>query len=98
MVQDLHQVFDFVTAQDGDLMLLIYKTDGEPNSPSFEVDATEGSLWLYRNKNNNIMLNPIGEDIISKLLKMQKLLVCEMKFPDDVENSEPEYIYEAVKL
>ena len=98
MLQDLHQVFDFVTAQDGDLMLLIYKTDGEPNSPAFEVDVKEGSLWLYRNKNSSIKLNPVDKDIISNILKMQKLLVCEMKFPDDMENSEPEYIYEAAKL
>ena len=97
MAEDLHQVFDFVVAEDGDLMLLIYKIEDEPTSPAFELDKEKKTLWLHRGS-NSVELQDINEDILNKLLKMQKLLVCEMNMPTDMENSEPEYIYEAVKL
>ena len=93
----MHQVFDFVIAEDGDLMLLIYKIEGEPTSPAFEVDKEKKMLWLHRGS-NSVELQDINEDILDKLLKMQKLLVCEMDIPAEGESSEPEYIYEAVKL
>ena len=98
MDDDLHQVFDFITAEDGDLMLLIYKMDGEPKSPAYEVDKNEKSIWLHRSENNSVELQDINEEILNKLLNINKILVCEMNMPSGLENSEPEYIYEAVKL
>jgi len=98
MRDDLHQVFDFITAEDGDIMLLIQKVEGEPESPAFEIDKNERSLWLHRSQNNSIELQEIDEEMLNKLLNMKKILVCEMNMPSSAENYDPEYIYEAVKL
>ena len=98
MKDDLHHVFDFITAEDGDIMLLIQKVEGEPESPAFELDKQEKSLWLHRGPNTSIELQDIDEEIMGKLLNMNKILVCEMNAVPSVENPDPEYIYEAVKL
>jgi len=98
MAEDLHKVFDFLIADDGDMMLLVHKIDGEPKTPAFEVDKKEKTLCLYRSRNSTVELQEIDEKIIDKLLNMPKLLVCEMNAPAVEENSEPEYVYEAVRI
>lgn len=98
MVSGLEDTFDFVTNESGDMMLLMFQSDGEPSSPHFEVEKDTNTLWLYRNVDNVLGLYDIEPHIILKLLKMKSLLVCEMSNPPVNEDSELLYAYEAKRL
>lgn len=98
MVSDFENTFDFVTNESGDMMLLMFESDGEPSMPRFEVEKETNTLWLYRSSDSVLALYDIEPSIILKLLKMKSLLVCEMSNPPVNENSELLYAYEAKKL
>ena len=97
-MDDLYQMFDFVTNADGEIMLLIFAAEVEPENPMFEVDKAENTLWVYRTSENAVGLCDIEPQIIEKLSKLKTLLVCEMNLPPANEKSEIVYVYEAKLL
>ena len=98
MGKELYNTFDFVINEDGDIMLLLFMSEGRPEFPRFEVEKETNTLWLYRSVEKVLGLYDIEPKIIAKLAAMKKLLVCEMTMPPAEANSEIAYVYEAMTL
>ena len=98
MAKGLHNLFDFVTTDSGELTLLLFKTKDEQLKPHIELEKETNTLWLYRNDDDILGLSGIEPKIITELASRKKLLVCEMTSPPTEKDSEIAYVYEAKLL
>ncbi len=87
--------FDFLINDEDEVMLLLYQREGEPSSPHIELDAEEKSAVLYRNENDNILLNDISPEVFDSLQDADKLLVCELSRDENEDDTQIVHAYEA---
>ncbi len=69
--------YQFLTAEDGHLVLLIYAREGVVDRPILHL-SEEQTAELYRNGEDEIALNGIAADVWQRLQTLKNLLVCEV--------------------
>ena len=69
--------YQFLTAEDGHIVLLIYAREGVVDRPVLHLSENQ-TAELYRNGEDEIVLNGISGDIWQRLQTLATLLVCEV--------------------
>ncbi len=87
--------YDFLINDEDEAMLLLYAREGEPISPSININAEEKSAVLYRNENDSLTLNNIPDDFLDSIAEADKLLVCELSIEEDDKDTKIVHAYEA---
>ena len=87
--------FDFLINEEDEVVLLLYQREGEPADTHIEMDEEAKTAVLYRNQDDNIVLNDISEDVFDSLKDADKLLVCELTRTENEDDTEIVYAYEA---
>ncbi len=90
-----YRTFDFLINDEDEVMLLLYEQEGEPENATIELNEEEKSAVLYRNKNDEIMLTDIPENVFDSLQDADKLMVCELSVEEKEEDTKIVYAYEA---
>ena len=70
--------FDFIVNDEDEVMLLIYAREGTPQDAVIDINSSDKTAILHRNKNDSITLQDIPEDVIDSLQDADTLLVCEL--------------------
>ncbi len=87
--------FDFLINDEDEVMLLLYQREGEPKNSHIELNSNNKSALLFRNNEDNIVLEDISPDVFDSLQDADKLLICELSREETDEESEIIYAYEA---
>ncbi|MDR1026233.1 MAG: hypothetical protein LBL47_02425 [Lactobacillus sp.] len=87
--------FDFLINDEDEVMLLLYQREGEPKSPSIELDIESKTAVLHRNPGDSLILKEISNDVFDSLQDADKLLVCELSKTNTGGDAEIIYAYEA---
>ena len=90
-----YRTFDFLINDEDEVMLLLYEQEGDPENAAIELNEEEKSAVLYRNKNDEIMLTDIPENVFDSLQDADKLMVCELSVEEKEEDTKIVYAYEA---
>lgn len=94
-MENQNDVYDFVINEEDETMLLIYQRDGEPSEPKFELNSKNSEAVLYRNKDDEIILSDIPDEVIDSLIEVDSLLVCELTKAENEDETEVAFAYEA---
>ena len=89
---DPRNVYELIESDTEDLMVLIYASETQPQSPFFQINEKRKTIELYRAKNDLIIINNLKSETIEKLRNISQLYICEMKYNEDP-NAENEVIY-----
>lgn len=89
-------VYELIENNEGELMVLIFAFDEEPQSAFYCINEKRKTIDLYRSKNNIVIIDNLKAETIKKLKKTTHLYICEMKYNEnpDAEN-EIVYAYKA---
>lgn len=94
-MENQNDIYDFLINEEDETMLLIYERDGEPTEPKFEINAKNSEAVLYRNKEDEIILSEIPDEVIDSLVDADSLLVCELTKTENEDETEVAFAYEA---
>lgn len=89
---DPRNVYELIESDTEDLMVLIYASETQPQSPFFKINEKRKTIELYRAKNDLIIINNLKSETIEKLRNISQIYICEMKYNEDP-NAENEIIY-----
>ena len=89
---DPRNVYELIESDTEDLMVLIYASETQPQSPFFQINEKRKTIELYRAKNDLIIINNLKSETIEKLRNISQLYICEMKYNEDP-NAKNEMIY-----
>ena len=90
--------YDFLINEDDEVMLLLYAKDSSISDPQIIINEQSSTGVLYRNKNDGVEIKDIPEDVLDILLGQEKLLVCELSFEDNDDDTKIANAYEATVL
>lgn len=91
-------VYELMENDDGEIMLLLYAGENEPQKSSFFINEKKKNLELYRNSKDTVIIEELVAESISKLKKIDTLYICEMKYnTKETEENEILYAYTATK-
>lgn len=85
-------VYELIENEEGELMVLIFAFDEEPQSPFFCLNEKRKTIDLYRSKNNIVVIDNLKAETIKKIKKISHLYICEMKYNENP-NDENEIVY-----
>ena len=87
MTQNNTNFYDFIINEDDEIMLLLYARDTKPENPHISIDEDNKQAYLYRSKNEGVLIDDISDEILNILSSSDSLLICELsndKNEDDV--------------
>ena len=79
--EDTSSRYDILQNAAGEIMLIIHAREGEPDNPRIVYDGGDSAL-LYRNRESAIILEGIAEKAREPFLKVDQVLVVEVKNDD----------------
>lgn len=79
--EDSSSRYDILQNAAGEIMLIIHAREGEPDNPRIVYDGGDSAL-LYRNRESSIILEGIAEKAREPFLKVEQVLVVEVKNDD----------------
>lgn len=79
--EDSSSRYDILQNAAGEIMLIIHAREGEPDNPRIVYDGGDSAL-LYRNRESAIILEGIAEKAREPFLKVEQVLVVEVKNDD----------------
>ena len=79
--EDSSSRYDILQNAAGQIMLIIRAREGEPDNPRIVYDGGDSAL-LYRNRESAIILEGIAEKAREPFLKVDQVLVVEVKNDD----------------
>lgn len=79
--EDSSSRYDILQNAAGEIMLIIHAREGEPDNPRIVYDGGDSAL-LYRNRESAIILEGIAEKAREPFLKVDQVLVVEVKNDD----------------
>lgn len=85
-------IYELIENDNGEIMLILYAGETEPNKASFRINNARKCLELYRNPKDIVIIEGLEAESINKLEKIEILYVCEMKY-NETPDSENEIIY-----
>lgn len=85
-------IYELLENDDGEIMLLLYAGETEPQTAAFHINEKLKNLELYRNSKDLVIIDGLETESIIKLKKINTLYVCEMKY-NVSPNSENEILY-----
>ena len=90
-------VYELIENDKGEIMLIIYATGQEPQSPSFALNEKDRRIELTRAKDDILHIEGLQEETVEKFKTVEKLYICEMKYnPDNNTENEIMYAYTAL--
>lgn len=91
-------VYELMENSEGEVMALIFADDTAPQNSSFYLNEKEKRIELIRAANNIVYIDGLQPESITKLKKLTKLYVCEMKYNKDKDaENKIQYVYAANK-
>lgn len=79
--EDSSSRYEILQNAAGEIMLIIHAREGEPDNPRIVYDGGDSAL-LYRNRESSIILEGIAEKAREPFLKVEQVLVVEVKNDD----------------
>lgn len=79
--EDSSSRYEILQNAAGEIMLIIHAREGEPDNPRIVYDGGDEAL-LYRNRESSIILEGIAEKAREPFLKVEQVLVVEVKNDD----------------
>lgn len=79
--EDYSSRYEILQNAAGEIMLIIHAREGEPDNPRIVYDGGDSAL-LYRNRESSIILEGIAEKAREPFLKVDQVLVVEVKNDD----------------
>lgn len=79
--EDTSSRYEILQNAAGEIMLIIHAREGEPDNPRIVYDGGDSAL-LYRNRESSIILEGIAEKAREPFLKVDQVLVVEVKNDD----------------
>ena len=95
MTENNSNFYDFIINEDDEIMLLLYAKDTKPENPHIDIDIKNNQAFLYRSKNEGILIEDISDEILDILHDSDKLLICELSDEDNEEDIKIINAYEA---
>ena len=95
MTKNNSNFYDFIINEDDEIMLLLYAKDTKPEQPHIDIDAQNKQAFLYRSKNDGVLIEDISDEILDILYEADKLLICELSNEDNEEDIKIINAYEA---
>ena len=90
-------VYELIENDKGEIMLIIYATEQEPQNPSFDLNEKARRIELTRGKDDILHIEGLQTETIEKFKTVEKLYICEMKYnPDNNTENEIMYAYTAL--
>jgi hypothetical protein len=85
-------VYELIENDEGEIMVLIFAFDEDPQSAFFYINEKRKTLDLYRSKNNIVIIDNLKKETIAKLKKTPHIYICEMKYNENPD-AENEIVY-----
>lgn len=85
-------IYELLENDEGEIMLLLYAGETEPQTAAFHINEKLKNLELYRNAKDLVIIDGLAAESIVKLKKINTLYVCEMKY-NDTSDGENEILY-----
>lgn len=85
-------MYDILSNDNGEIIIIIEKQDGEPQNSRFYLDEENNSLCIRRHDKNEIELKNISEEEMEILKSVSQFLIIE------IEDEEVVYEYNARKM
>ena len=90
-------VYELIENDKGEIMLIIYATEQEPQNPSFALNEKDRRIELTRAKDDILHIEGLQAETVEKFKTVEKLYICEMKYnPDNNTENEIMYAYTAL--
>lgn len=89
------ETYDFLVNDEDEAMLLLYVREGEPANATIELDVENKTAILHRNENDHLTLANISDDVLDSMQDADKLMVCELSYEEDEQDTQIIFAYEA---
>lgn len=84
--------YEIIENDNGEVMILTFANGDGPKNPTFSLDKKNRALELFKNPNEQLVLDGLQPETLVKLNKLETLYVCEMKYNEE-QTADNEIVY-----